>query len=80
MKIVGDASAAQPAAVCGCRRCLPKRRKAVMRLCCIAVRLSSDTSFGSPDAPACAVPVKAVSRLVPFRLRAGQGFLGCHCD
>ena len=45
-----------------------------MRLCCIAVRLSSDTSFGSPDAPACAVPVKAVSRLVPFRLEAGREF------
>ena len=28
-----------------------------------------DTSFGSPDAPACAVPVQAASQLVPFRLR-----------
>ena len=27
-----------------------------------------DTSFGSPDAPACAVPVQAASQLVPFRL------------
>ena len=26
-----------------------------------------DTSFGSPDAPACAVPVQAASQLVPFR-------------
>ena len=33
-----------------------------------------DTSFGSPDAPACAVPVQAVSRPVPFRLGAVQGF------
>ena len=27
-----------------------------------------------PDAPACAVPVQAASRLVPFRLGAVQGF------
>ena len=27
-----------------------------------------DTSFGSPDAPACAVPVQAASQLGPFRL------------
>ena len=27
-----------------------------------------DTSFGSPDAPACAVPVQAASQLVPFWL------------
>ena len=37
-------------------------------------RLSPDTSFCSPDAPACAVPVQAASRLVPFRLEAVQGF------
>ena len=33
-----------------------------------------DTSFGFPDAPACAVPVQAASQFVPFRLGAGQGF------
>ena len=33
-----------------------------------------DTSFGSPDAPACAIPVQAASRLVPCRLGAVQGF------
>ena len=33
-----------------------------------------DTSFCSPDAPACAVPVQAASRLVPCRLGAVQGF------
>ena len=27
-----------------------------------------DTSFGSPDAPSCAVPVQAASQLGPFRL------------
>ena len=38
------------------------------------VRSVPDTSFGSPDAPACAVPVQAASRLVPFRSEAVQGF------
>ena len=33
-----------------------------------------DTSFGSPDAPACAVPVQATSQLVSFRLEADRGF------
>ena len=37
-------------------------------------RLSPDTSFYSQDAPACAVPVQAASRLAPFRLGAGRGF------
>ena len=31
------------------------------------VRSVPDTSFGSPDAPACAVPVQALSRLALFR-------------
>ena len=38
------------------------------------VRLSPDISFCSPGAPACAVPVQTVSRLVPFRFEAGHGF------
>ena len=38
------------------------------------VRPVPDTSFGSPDAPACAIPVQAASRLVPWRLGAVQGF------
>jgi len=42
--------------------------------CAWCVRLSPDTSFCSPDAPACAVPVQAASRLVPCRLGAVQGF------
>ena len=33
-----------------------------------------EPSFDSPDAPACAVPAQAASRLVPFRLGAVQGF------
>ena len=42
--------------------------------CAWCVRLSPDTSFCSPDAPVCAVPVQAASRLVPCRLGAVQGF------
>ena len=42
--------------------------------CAFVSRLSPDTSFCSPDAPACAVPVQAASQLVPFRLGAGRGF------
>ena len=38
------------------------------------VRPIPDTSFGFPDAPACAVPVQTLSQLVPFRLGAVQGF------
>ena len=38
------------------------------------VRPVPETSFGFPDAPACAVPVQAASQFVPFRLGAGQGF------
>ena len=38
------------------------------------VRPVPDTSFSSPDAPACAVPVQAASQLVPFRLEADRGF------
>ena len=38
------------------------------------VRSVPDTSFDSPDVPACAVPVKAASRLVPFRFGAVQEF------
>ena len=38
------------------------------------VRPVPDTSFGSPDVPACAIPVQAASRLVPCRLGAVQGF------
>ena len=38
------------------------------------VRPVPDTSFGSPDAPACAIPVQAASRLVSCRLGAVQGF------
>ena len=38
------------------------------------VRPVPDTSFGSPNAPACAIPVQAASRLVPCRLGAVQGF------
>ena len=38
------------------------------------VRLVPDTSFGSPDAPACAVPVQALSRLALFQLGVVQGF------
>ena len=34
----------------------------------IAVCPVPDISFGSPDAPACAVPVQAASQLGPFRL------------
>ena len=42
---------------------------------CVSVsRLSPDTSFCSPDAPACAVPVQAASRLAPCRLGVVQGF------
>ena len=37
-------------------------------------RLSPDISFCSPNVPACAVPVQAASRLVPFRLETVQGF------
>ena len=33
-----------------------------------------ETSFGFPDAPACAVPVQAASWLVPFRYGAVLGF------
>ena len=33
-----------------------------------------NTSCGSQGVGACAVPVQAVSRLVPFRLEAVQGF------
>ena len=39
-----------------------------------AFRLSPDTSFCSPDAPACAVPVQAASQLVLFQLGVVQGF------
>ena len=42
--------------------------------CAWCVRLSPDTSFCSPDAPACASPVQAASQLVPFRLEADRGF------
>ena len=38
------------------------------------VRPIPDTSFGFPDAPACAVPVQTLSQPVPFRLGAVQGF------
>jgi len=38
------------------------------------VRPVPDTSFGSPDAPACAVPVQALSRLALFQLGVVQGF------
>ena len=38
------------------------------------VRPVPDTSFGSPDVPACAIPVQAASRLVPCRLGTVQGF------
>ena len=38
------------------------------------VRPVPDTSFGSPDAPACAIPVQAASQLVPFRLEADRWF------
>ena len=37
------------------------------------VRPVPDTSFGSPDAPACAVPVQALSRLALFQLGVVQG-------
>ena len=38
------------------------------------VRPIPETSFSSPDAPACAVPVQATSQLVSFRLEADRGF------
>ena len=38
------------------------------------VRPIPETSFSSPDAPACAVPVQASSQLVSFRLEADRGF------
>ena len=38
------------------------------------VRPIPETSFSSPDAPACAVPVQAASQLAPFRLEADRGF------
>jgi len=47
------------------------RGKALNRSAQIAKAVGS---FCSPNAPACAVPVKAASRLAPFRLGAGRGF------
>ena len=38
------------------------------------VRPIPETSFSSPDAPACAVSVQATSQLVSFRLEADRGF------
>ena len=39
-----------------------------------------DIFFDSPDAPACAVPVKAVSLLLLFGSKLFKGFRFCHCD
>ena len=42
--------------------------------CVSFFRLVPEISFGFPDAPACAVPVQALSRLVLFQLGVVQGF------
>ena len=45
-----------------------------VRFARMLTRAIRKASFCSQDAPACAVPVQAASRLVPFRFGAVQGF------